>query len=94
MKTLLALLLTTSPAWAIACNSIPHAQVIANLAKDYSESIHFAGMFGVEHTLPMELYISKTGTWTMIVLTPDGVCMIATGTDWQETEPKPKGTEN
>ena len=96
MKTLLALLLTTSSAVADTnCSNVANKEVIANLEKDYGETIHFVGSIGSDvHNAPMELFISDAGTWTLLAVVADGICLIAAGKDWQAMEPKPKGTEN
>jgi hypothetical protein len=90
-------LLTASVADAmpLACTSDSHTEVTSKLKGDYGETVRLVGMFGGATTnVPMELYVSDKGTWTMVILTPQGICFLAAGTHWQAVEPEPVGVEN
>lgn len=77
------------------CTSVPNKDVLAQLEKGSKETIRFVAEVGTGGTpFPMELTVSEEGTWTILMLTPNGVCFMAVGTSWQAVEPKPPGIEN
>ncbi len=58
-------------------------QVIERLAEKYGETLQSAGMHSNNGLL--EVYASEdTGTWTILVTSPDGTsCLIAAGQMWE-----------
>lgn len=86
---LAAAFLTLAPA-ALAQDVVPcgdRDKVTAMLAKRYKEvprAIGLASRSGV-----MEIYVSKTGSWTLLMTNPSGrTCMIAVGENWEELKAK------
>ena len=65
----------------------PRAAVIAALATKYAETRQSIGIS--ENGLVMEVFASKTGTWTITVTTPPGMtCLVASGYGFEKiTEP-------
>ncbi len=64
------------------------AQVIERLAERYGETLQSMGMHSSQGVL--EVYASEaTGTWTILVTSPDGTsCLIAAGEMWEsDAEP-------
>ena len=68
----------------------PRETLVAALAQDFQERMDWAGLSNAG-TL-VELYLSKRGTWTLIVSTADGVsCIVAAGDYWDRaTQPAAK----
>jgi hypothetical protein len=89
------MLFFTPPAHAALCATMPNNEVLAHLKESSKETIRFVGLLGTGAApIPMEITISDTGTWTILMLTPEGVCFLAVGADWQTVEAKPPGVEN
>lgn len=80
----LALCLIASPALADPV-CMPREELIAKLDRNYSERNMARGM-EVRGGI-VEVYVSPSGTWTMVVIPPTGgalqACLIAAGTDWK-----------
>jgi hypothetical protein len=58
--------------------------LVAALAQDFQERTDWAGLSNTG-TL-VELYLSKRGTWTLIVSTANGLsCIVAAGDYWERT---------
>ena len=76
-----ALCLLATPAHAIDC--APLQEVIAALASGYGE---YEVARAMEDRGPMvQVYASAKGTWTMIMVTPDGrACFLASGDRWMQ----------
>jgi hypothetical protein len=77
----------------------PHAQVRTYLADQYHEDVIWVGL--APRNTQLALYVADDGgTWTMIAVTGEQACMIASGTGWSDGEgippltPTPPGTEN
>lgn len=74
----------------MACGK--HDDLVAALKQHFQEDRHaigLAGNFGV-----VELFVSKAGSWTMLVTNPDGqTCIGAAGSAWQTTPAKPAGKD-
>ena len=85
--------LMTSPAQAATLKCGLHKQVTEFLANKYKETR--VGMGLINAGQMMELYISETGSWTMLITRPDGVtCFGPVGKNWQHIKPKPAGTKS
>lgn len=54
------------------CVTESYDSLVAKFAKRYDEYPVAQGTLGVRNPLPMTLFYSTNGTWTMIVQTPDG----------------------
>lgn len=51
------------------------------------------GMGVVSNVGVMEIYVSATGTWTVVMNMTNGMsCIVAAGRDWEEMAIKPVGT--
>lgn len=67
------------------------AVVVDRLEAAYDERPRFR-LLGTGGTL-VELLTAKSGTWTMIVTTPQGItCLMAVGKHWQDIKPPEGGT--
>ena len=57
--------------------------VIDTLGSQYKESPRAIGLVSKEAVL--EVFVSDTGTWTVVVTDPQGVsCVLAAGQSWEE----------
>jgi len=65
------------------------AKIVAHLGSDYQESRVGIGLAASGTVI--ELFTAETGTWTMLMTTPDGrTCVMGTGEGWEQTQkPKP-----
>ena len=60
-----------------------HKQMIEVLASKYSEAPKAIGT--VNERRFMEVYVSKSGSWTILVTSADGnSCIVAAGQDWED----------
>ncbi|MHA1565199.1 MAG: hypothetical protein ACTSX7_07805 [Alphaproteobacteria bacterium] len=73
----------------IVCSA--HRALASVLKNRYGERRRGAGLASSQRVV--ELYISATGTWTILVTSVEGQsCLLATGRAWQEMQPPtPKG---
>ncbi len=64
----------------------PHDQIVKILADKFDERLHGIGLtFGKQ--LPLELYVSDAGSWTVLVTAPNNVaCVWAFGEQWSDVE--------
>ena len=77
-------LLSTAPAGAQQLLCLSHDEVVAQLDKKFAEQAAGRGlakggkaMFG--------LFVSETGSWTMVTSKPNGTsCIVASGDSWHE----------
>jgi hypothetical protein len=61
----------------------PHKQVVEMLSKRFSEVPKAVGIVGEKRI--MEVYLSKKGTWTILVTNSEGLtCILAAGDDWED----------
>lgn len=68
----------------------PHKAIDSTLAKKFGEYPRTIAMGN--GNVVVQYANEDTGTWTLIVTTPDGrSCMIASGQAWTAIEAKPKG---
>lgn len=90
--TLLAVLyvllaMAVIPASAQTC--LPREALLANLEKQYGESPVGTGIQKNGKTTAELLVAPATGTWTVIVTTPEDIsCVIAGGTDFEFSLPE------
>ena len=71
---------------AAASEDAPCAQrnnIVTTLDSQYKESPRAIGLVSKEAVL--EVFVSETGTWTVVVTNPEGVsCVLAAGQSWEE----------
>lgn len=86
LAAILAMLALAAPTQAQSvCGD--RVEIIKVLAAKYQELPRAFGVTGGDRILA-ELFVSKTGSWTMLMSQPQGVtCILATGVDWQEMPP-------
>lgn len=57
--------------------------IVQTLDSQYEESPRAIGLVSKEAVL--EVFVSETGTWTVVVTNPEGVsCVLAAGQSWEE----------
>ena len=79
-----SLLVLAGAAQAAEC--LPHEEAIARLQKDHGESVQGLGVFNRGHSV-MELFVSKTGSWTALITRTNGLsCIAASGENWTPTK--------
>ena len=67
---------------------LPRADLLAHLAKKYSEAPVAAGMTNDGRGLVEVLTTGDGGTWTIIVTTPHGMsCLVTAGEGWRWLNP-------
>lgn len=91
-----ALVLMAVPAAAQAQSSCgERAKFIETLSRNYQEVPAAMAIAGQRNLV--ELFVSETGSWTMLVTQPNGMsCIVAAGSDWEllpPEPPKPKGRD-
>ncbi len=63
---------------------VVHETVVANLAGQYDEQVTARGLFKGGKAV-VELFVSKAGTWTVIVTGVNGrSCIVASGESWMQ----------
>lgn len=89
MKALLAFGLMLSLAVPAIAQGLPcgnRASIIKALAAKYKESPKFIAIAGQGNLV--EIFISKSGTWTILNTTAQGLtCAVAAGDSWEELPP-------
>ena len=88
-RTVGALALTScilsAPAPAQAAVCMEHKILVSYLTQEYSEAPRALGL--VTDSNVMEVYVSKKGTWTIVLTTAQGVaCIVAAGDTWEEVK--------
>lgn len=84
---------------AHASNCAQRDLIVERLKSKFSESFAGGGLQSTRtaHSV-VEVWASKeTGTFTVILTTPEGLaCIVATGTDWEQAHllDEPEGTES
>ncbi len=81
----IGLMFPSLPAQALGCAK--REQVVERLKTRYSEELTGGGLQATQTAQTIvEVWASKeTGTFTVILTTPEGLsCIVATGTDWFE----------
>jgi len=77
--------------WVAIANAHPmacgkHDVVVAGLKIRFAERIHSMGISKGGGSI-VELLVSEKGTWTVLIVTPEGrACMIGSGDGWQKME--------
>ncbi len=62
-----------------------HADVLASLKRKFGEELKAAGV--TRNKQLIELLVSAKGTWTFLLVTPDGkACLIESGDGWEKTQ--------
>ena len=63
----------------------PRAEIVKALAEQYQERAAGRGSaIGREGIVVFELYVSATGSWTLLMSRPDGVsCIFVAGGNWE-----------
>lgn len=57
------------------------ADIVGKLSKDFRETPMAVGM--VNQSAVMEIFVSDTGTWTILATRPDGIsCLVSAGEGW------------
>jgi hypothetical protein len=89
MKTVSALIASTlvcvfsSSAFAVQVQCAKHQQIVGLLSKKYSENP--VAMGTVNEDRFMQVFISKSGSWTILVTRTDGqACIVAAGQNWEK----------
>ncbi len=71
---------SAQPANAAVCSK--REKFTSFLAKKYNEVPKAMGL--VSNSGMMEVYVSKQGTWSILMTAPNGItCLIAAGNNWQ-----------
>ncbi len=82
--SLVALLLVLAGTARAQC--LPHEEAIARLQRDYGETAQGLGL-GNRGQSVVELFTSRTGSWTILVTRTNGLsCIAASGENWTLTE--------
>lgn len=85
LAVLFVVLATAAPAQT-QCG--PHARIVQALAGKYGEAPKAVGTVSRNHLL--EVYVSRAGSWTILVTSADGTsCILASGSDWEDVPFKP-----
>jgi hypothetical protein len=72
-----------SSADAVEVQCAKHQQLAGMLSKKYSETP--VGMGTVNEDRYMQLFISRSGSWTILVTRTDGqACIVAAGQNWEK----------
>ena len=65
-----------------------HDQIVRALAKVYQEAPRAIGT--VSHSHFMQVYVSRAGSWTILVTSANRIsCIVAAGQDWEDVPHKP-----
>lgn len=71
----------------------PRKMMVAHLNDKYGERLRGAGVHGPSGV--MELYVSRSGGWTLLLTRPDGQsCPVAVGDDWRDASRRPDRRED
>jgi len=72
-----------APAEAEAVVCMKHKTLVSYLTERFDETPRALGL--VESRNVMEVYVSKKGTWTIVMTTVQGVaCIVAAGDTWED----------
>ena len=70
------------------CNT--HDIITDHIATKYGEVPVSMGLTGSGHMI--EVFVSKTGTWTILITRPNGMsCVTSSGNSWATMPPDPEG---
>ena len=85
--TALAILLLTAPAMARQF-CLPHKEAVLRLQRDHGETARGVGV-GNNGELVTQLFVSDTGSWTVLGTRTNGTsCILASGDSWMMLEGK------
>ena len=85
LSALVAVFLWVVPAGAQGELCRPRAEMVSFLFDRFSEEPRAFGM--IDQRALMTIYVSNSGTWTIVVTKTDGVsCIVAAGGLWEERE--------
>lgn len=85
----LMFLLAVAPAFAATC--APRAVVLERFLETHGEEPNAVGLTLGERPMLMELLVSESGSWTMIVTTREGIaCIVSAGENFEWID-VPKG---
>lgn len=74
-------LILASPAGAQDTMCAARGQIVDKLAKDFKEAPMAVGM--VDKSAVLEIFVSNTGTWTILATRTDGTsCIVSAGEGW------------
>jgi hypothetical protein len=63
---------------------VEHDEIVAHLSKKYQESQFASGTIG--QIAVMEVFVGKTGSWTVVITGLDGMsCIVAAGENWENS---------
>ncbi len=83
-----AAILLTSAGWTQAQNMsvcLPHEDAVAKLKNSYGEEKIGLGL-GQRGASIVELFVSESGTWTVLVTRTNGIsCVAASGDNWSSS---------
>jgi hypothetical protein len=75
--------LATTSAHALAIQCAKHSQMVGLLSKKYSEAP--VAMGTVNEDRFMQLFVSRKGSWTILVTKTNGEsCIVAAGQNWEK----------
>lgn len=75
----------------MACGD--HATVTGSLEQQYQEMKMGRGLTSSGHLI--EVFAGEAGTWTILLVTPEGVaCNLTAGKDWEWTDEAPTSTSS
>ena len=82
MKLALALCLMATPALADPLACAPRSKLAQKLSEGWGETSQAQGLSNDGKSI-LEFFGRPNGTWTLVVVTPDGkACIIAAGSVW------------
>jgi hypothetical protein len=86
--------LCAAPAAAQNAPCFGYADLMAALASGYGEVSVGYGLISPSNAV-MQLFVSESGTWTLVIVRPDGMaCGVAAGDNWTfDEQPWPKAGE-
>ena len=86
------LLATPAMAQQLPGQCSPHDAGIKSIEDQYGETITGRGLH--ENGMMVEMLVSQSGTWTLVVTRPDGLsCIAGAGDNWETVKPKAPGSD-
>ena len=68
-----------------------HSAILKTLSNKYEEHRKAVGIVGGKQL--MEIFVSKKGTWTVVITNPAGLaCVVAVGDSWEEAPKVAEGS--
>ena len=68
-----------------------HTSILKTLSDKYEENRKAVGIVGGKQL--MEIFVSKKGTWTVVITNPAGLsCVVAVGDSWEEAPKVAEGS--